>query len=583
MSNAIEITGLRYSYPKNDSPTLDGVDLQIPEGAFTIITGPTGAGKTTLVFSMNGIVPELTEGRIAGKIQVFDKNVRKTRVQDLLGSIGVVMQDPETQIFGRTVEEDTEFGPRNMMLSREDIRERVDKSLSMVRLDHFHKRQSDQLSGGEKQRLAIAGILAMKPKMIVLDEPTSELDPLGRSEIYKTIQDLRQRENMTIVGVEHATQDIIDFADHLVVMRLGKIVWQGVPSALLRDIEKSRALGIKPIPVSLLGLSLAQAGLADIHDIPLSLDEAEKLVRQIISKRMKADPDYQASALFREEPLKISASGKILLEIKGLTHIYKGGVQALKGVDLIIREGEFVALIGQNGAGKTTLAKHLNGLLQPSEGDILVLGKNTRITPINELAKDIGYVFQNPDHQIFSVTVEQEIQYGLQNMDLSDEEITERVNEIAEITGLEPALQEHPLSLGKGQRQMVAVASILAMKPRILVIDEPTTGQDWEGIQNMMTLIKGLHSKGTTIIMISHDMDIVSEYADRVVVLTQGEIRADGTGEDVFKKNTVLREACVTAPQIPLLCERLEDVLDGLCIMSPEKLAETIVGYRRSI
>ena len=546
-NNAIEIKDLSFTYKNSDVEVLKDVNLSIEEGKFTVIMGRTGAGKTTLAMLPNGIIPQLVEGTVKGTIIAAGKDSSKYRVQTMAREIGLVLQDPETQIFGRTVDEDTAFGPRNYLVPRDEIKERIKSALNKVRLDGYEKRQTSQLSGGEKQRLAIAGILAMDPSIIILDEPTSELDPIGREEIYSTMVSLQKDQKKTVVAVEHSSQEISEKADRIVVLSDAHVVWQGSPKDFFRELDLVERYGIKPLPVSKVGWELYKKGVIAKEEIPLTVDDAYSLVLRLLDGRKLG---FSPAEVPRQERTK-------LIEVNDVHYQYDKSKEALKGVSFDIYEGDYVALIGQNGAGKTTLAKHFNSLFKPTSGRILVCRKDTKNEEPNTLAEQIGYVFQNPDNQIFSTSVYKEMEYGLKALKLSEEEMSKRIHEIARLLGIEKVLDEHPFSLGKGERQRVAVASILVLKPKILVVDEPTTGQDWDGIQNMMKLIDELHANGTTIVMITHDMDVVATHANRVIVMAKGSIVADGSVRDVFKQEKALKDAYVARPQIPELSERL--------------------------
>ena len=564
-NNAIEIKDLCFTYKNSDVEVLKDIDLSIEEGKFTVIMGRTGAGKTTLAMLPNGIIPQLVEGTVKGTIIAAGKDSSKFRVQTMAKEIGLVLQDPETQIFGRTVDEDTAFGPRNYLVPREEIKVRIKSALGKVRLDGYEKRQTSQLSGGEKQRLAIAGILAMDPSIIILDEPTSELDPIGREEIYSTMVSLQKDQGKTVVAVEHSSQEISEKADSIVVLSDAHVVWQGRPGDFFRELDLVEKYGIKPLPVSKLGWMLFNKGFITKEEIPLSVDDAYSLVTRLLDgRKLEFHP--------AEEPVR---ERRKLIEVQDVHFQYDKSKEALKGVSFDVYEGDYVALIGQNGAGKTTLAKHFNSLFKPTSGRILVCGKDTRNEEPNTLAEQIGYVFQNPDNQIFSTSVYKEMEYGLKALKLSEDEMSARIHEVAKLLDIEKVLDEHPFSLGKGERQRVAVASILVLKPRILVVDEPTTGQDWDGIQNMMRLIDELHANGTTIVMITHDMDVVATHANRVIVMAKGSMVADGSVREVFKQEKALNDAYVSRPQIPELSERLG--LENMALTSQE-LGDALVA-----
>ncbi|WP_052692986.1 energy-coupling factor transporter ATPase [Desulfosporosinus sp. I2] len=588
VENAIELNNISYYYPNVVEPSLKKVSLNVEKGKFVLLMGATGAGKTTLSLCLNGLIPQLLEGKLTGQVSVAGKNVGKTAVQSLSKVLGLVLQDPETQIIGRTVEEDTAFGPRNFLVPLEQIKQRVDQTLEKVRLKGYNQRLSEELSGGEKQRLAIAGVLVMEPEILVLDEPTSELDPIGRAEIYETLDELRRKKDLTILLVEHSSEELIHKADEVVVLNQGEIFWKGVPTELFRNLPLLRQCGIKPLPVSQIGWDFYEKGWISFAEIPLDIPSAEGLIRALLPKYgkqqwqqkgqeqeqriererererdlglgLELDQVHRRNSRLKQEANQSDKNSSV--EVRNLIYHYNSEQPALRGINLTIEAGEFVALIGQNGAGKTTLAKHLNGLLKPTQGEVIVEGMNTQQYDTSDLSKTIGYVFQNPDHQIFSATVEKELEFGLKNAGYKGKEIRERVEQVLQVTGLEKYRSVHPFSLGKGERQMIAVASILVLKPMLLVIDEPTTGSDWVGVQTMMTLIRKLNAAGTTIIMISHDMDLVAQFANRVIVLKEGEILLDGTPQNVFSNEQMLLDSAIIPPQFCRLSKQLNDIL----------------------
>ncbi|WP_243450290.1 ABC transporter ATP-binding protein [Desulfosporosinus sp. Sb-LF] len=566
---AIELKNVSYRYPNAVEPCLKNVSLTVQKGTFIVLMGATGAGKTTLSLCLNGLIPQLLAGDLTGQVSAAGQNVRKTAIQSLSRVLGLVLQDPETQIIGRTVEEDTAFGPRNFLVSLHEINQRVDGTLGKVRLKGYNQRLTEELSGGEKQRLAIAGVLVMEPEILVLDEPTSELDPVGRSEIYETLEDLRRKKDLTIMLVDHSGEELINIADEVIVLSQGEVAWRGVPAELFRNIPLLRQYGIKPLPTSLIGWDFYEKGWIPFDEIPLDSSSAEQLIRGLLPKYGQRRDNPQPLLPQETDYFKVRNEGTI--QIRNLVYQYNSEKPALQGINLTIETGEFVALIGQNGAGKTTLAKHLNGLLKPTSGEVIVEGMNTLQYDTYHLSKTIGYVFQNPDHQIFSVTVEKELEYGLKNAGFKGMEIKGRVDQVLQFTGLEKYRHVHPFTLGKGERQMIAMASILVIEPKILIIDEPTTGSDWTGIQAMLGLIRKLHAAGTTIIMISHDMDLVAQYANRVIVLKDGSILMDGNPRDVFSKDDKLLDAAIVPPQLCRLSSQLKDVLFQETLIEPDE------------
>jgi len=548
MQQSLDVVGVSYRYPKADSDVLRGIELSLKAGSFTVVMGQTGAGKSTLLMALNGVIPHLKEGTMTGEVILDGTSLRDFRVQTITEYIGLVLQDPESQILGRTVAEDVAFGPRNYLVPREEIHRRVSDCLARVQLSAFAERETSQLSGGQKQRLAIAGILALKPEVLCLDEPTSELDPQGREEIYATVDRLRHSDDATIIAVEHASADVVHRADRLVVLKDGMVSWQGVPADFFRDLELVEENLVKPLPLTVIGDHLVKAGLIGRDEIPLDLESAVSLVQRLAAGRPLPTPDQAATSSEAAQPV---------IEIRDLVHTYPGGHRGLSGVNLSIHAGEYVALVGRNGAGKTTLAKHLNRILQPTSGQVIVNGVDAATLQSWELARHVGYVFQNPDHQIFCATVAEEVAYGMKTVGMPQAEIDARLDEVLGFTGLGAVRDEHPFSLGKGERQRIAVASILALRPQILVVDEPTTGQDWAGVQAMMKLIDELNAAGTTIVMVTHDIDVVAHHARRVVVMSDGLVAADGPTADVLAQTDVLAAAAVTTTDTVALSRRL--------------------------
>lgn len=584
MERVIELRDVSYRYPRAEEESLKQVSLTVAKGKFIALMGPTGAGKTTLSLCLNGLIPQFLQGELQGEIRIGGKDTGEVRVQDLAKQVGLVLQDAESQIVGRTVAEDVAFGPRNFGIPLEEIQQRVAQALAKVRLNGYDQRSTAELSGGEKQRLVIAGVLALEPELLVMDEPASELDPEGRFQVYRTLDDLCRERERTILVVEHSSEEILHRAHEVIVLKHGKIAWQGVPEQLFRNIPLLQEFGIKPLPVSLLGWSFCQRGWIEGRDIPLDVAEAESLIRNLIGgpnphnrvvpliKPLERDETHQEKKAEKshlnkaagENPLNKKAEKRppnsALIQIKQLVHRFESGQIGVQGIDLTIEKGEFVALAGSNGAGKTTLAKHINGLLKPTQGEVIVKGLSTKDVDTAQLAKTVGYVFQNPDHQIFSVSVEKELEFGLKNAGFTRAEIAERITQALALTGLENYRQVHPYTLSKGERQFIAVASVLALTPEILVIDEPTTGLDWVGVEKIMKLLQQLHREGTTILMISHDMDSVADYAERVIILREGQVMSDAPPWEAFADESMLRQAAVLPPQLCVLNQRLQDL-----------------------
>jgi energy-coupling factor transport system ATP-binding protein len=471
--------------------------------------------------------------------------------------VGLVLQDPETQIFGLTVWEDAAFGPSNFGLPIADIRGRVEDSLAWVGLSGYERRPTEFLSGGEKQRLATAGVLAIGPRILVLDEPTSELDPEGRDALFRVLGRLQKERGITVVVAEHESEKVLEFAERVCVLQGGKLVWDGEPRRLFADEGLVERFGLKPPGVARLFWRLRREGINLGESCPRNVEEASALFANVVSatgQRIEDGRRTRAGSVAARRPER----GEPVLRVEGLRHAYPNGHEALRGVDLEIGAGEYVAVIGQNGAGKSTLCKHFNCLLRPTAGAVYYRGRDLKGTDTSEMGRHVGYVFQNPDHQIFSASVLEEVTYGLKLRGLPEAEQRRRAEEVLHFVGLEGLDDRHPFSLGKGLRQRLAVASILALEPEILVIDEPTTGQDWRGTQSMLALVGRLHREGHTIVAITHDMQLVAEHAGRALIMGGGRIVRDCPASEAFDDEDVLRACDLEPPQAVRIARRLE-------------------------
>jgi energy-coupling factor transporter ATP-binding protein EcfA2 len=574
----IDVDSLSYKYPNATTKALDNIDFKLTEPGFIAIMGPTGAGKTTFSLTLNGLIPQFYEGTMEGSVHVLGIDTKRYRIQRLVQHVGLVMQDPESQVFGMNVLADVMFGPANLGLSYDEVMARARRALNLVGLVGFDKRSPSDLSGGEKQRLAVASVLAMHPEILVLDEPTSELDPVGREEVYQAVDRLREDGDVTILAIEHSPDEVVSRAENLVVFSEGKMAYLGTPKDIFRNAPKAHDLGIRIPEPAELGWKLYEAGIIEQQQIPLTVDEAFELISPWIIERK------DRLAKCDTKPCRCDAEGEkeVILSVQDLSHSYSDEIHALRGVSLDVHKGEFIALVGQNGAGKTTLAKHFNGLLRPTKGRVIVDGKDAAGQAIYDLAKIVGYVFQNPDHQIFSATVWEEAAYGLKVQGITGEKAKERVANVLELVGLSDLLELNPFTLSKGDRQKLAVASILAIEPQVLVIDEPTTGLDARGAEGMMTLIDHLNKLGHTVIIITHDMKLVAEYATRVIAMSRGKIIADCTPAELFSNEAVMENARVKPTSIARLFSRLQELADIPMLITVEDAADFFIELLKS-
>ena len=544
----VQVSGLGYRYRGQKEAALRGVDLEVGEGEFVVVMGPSGAGKSTLCVSLNGLIPHFFRGRMEGEVKIRGHSTRDSKVGEFTREVGLVFQDFEAQLFSTNVELEVAFGPENFQVEHEEMVRCVRNALEWVRLEGFEGRQPATLSGGQKQRLAIASVLAMEPRILCLDEPTTDLDPTGKLGVFEVAEKLRDRDDVTLVVVEHETEETLD-ADRIVVLKDGVVVRDGSAREVLRDVELLEGAGVMPLQVARFFYEL---GLGE--QLPLTPEEGiEEFRRRGLEVSLERHEELVEADREREE-----SYGEPIIQVEGLTYRYPNGVVALQGVDLTVRQGEFLAVLGQNGSGKTTLVKHFNGLLKPTEGVVKIGGVETVKQGIRRLGQRVGYVFQNPDHQIFSDTVFDEVAFGPKIREMEENEIENRVSEALAAVGLEGRGGEDPFTLTKGERQRVAVASVLAVRPEVLILDEPTTGLDYAEQKRMMELVERLNEEGSTIIVVTHTMWVVAEYAHRSVVVRDGQVTLRGTVREVFAEEEELRDASLRPPHIVSFSNSLE-------------------------
>ncbi len=531
----LTLNDLAFTYRDASKPALDRISYSHLRGEFTVIIGETGAGKSTLCRCLNGLIPSFIKGSMEGNLQVAGKQATDhPQVYELARIIGLVFQDFEAQLFSTNVELETAFALENFAVNRDEMQSRVELALNRVGLAGFENRDPSSLSGGEKQRLAIASVLAGKPALVVMDEPTTDLDPVGKRDIFKLAQILRN-EIEGIILVEHETEHVLT-ADRILLMHEGRIVMEGPPGEILADPRHVERHGVRPLQTTVL---LSELGL----------DTDALTIRDAVTRIRSAGWRVKESALDNLKSSQQPGSGHSVANISNLVFQYGDSPPAVDGVSLDIMAGEFVALVGQNGCGKTTLAKHLNGLHDPTAGEVQVLGKSTSEWTLPELGRRVGYVFQNPDHQIFANTVQDEVAFGARNYGLPEETVREKVEAALAETGLAGRGNEDPFSLTRGERQQLAVASVLATDPEILVLDEPTTGLDYHGQIAILDLVRRLNDAGKTVVIITHSMWVVAEYADRCIIMSGGRVVRDGDVRSCFSDPELLESLYLEAPE----------------------------------
>ena len=564
----IKTENLIFEYEKRDDEgnvigchrAIDEVNLEIEPGQFIAILGHNGSGKSTLAKHMNAILSP-TEGTM----WVDGKNTSKEEnIWDVRQSAGMVFQNPDNQIIGTVVEEDVGFGPENLGVPTDEIWERVEQSLSAVGMIEYRHHSPNKLSGGQKQRVAIAGVVAMRPKCIVLDEPTAMLDPNGRKEVLKTVEELRKKENVTVILITHYMEEVIG-ADRVIVMDRGHVVMDGTTKEIFSQVELLKKYRLDVPQVTLLAYELKQKGYS-LPDGILSVDE---LITALEKCGMKSEDVWKTvskrdSNVDKTAPKETSNETPIL-KLEKLSYVYSPGTayekNALKEIDLDIYEGQFIGVIGHTGSGKSTMIQHLNGLIKATSGALYYKGENIYAEKYNmrELRNNVGLVFQYPEHQLFEIDVLSDVCFGPKNQGLTEEECKQRAIEALELVGLpEKYYDRSPFDLSGGQKRRVAIAGVLAMRPKVLVLDEPTAGLDPKGRDEILDQIAYLQKESNlTVILVSHSMEDIAKYVDRIVVMNKGNKMYDGTPKEVFAKYKELEKVGLAAPQVTYMMHAL--------------------------
>jgi energy-coupling factor transporter ATP-binding protein EcfA2 len=533
---AFEAVDVRFAQPA--ARALNGVSLQVGRGEMVAVVGPSGAGKSTILKCANRIVPTLKPAEMRGTLRVLGRGADGLHVRDLADRVGFIFQDFEAQLFSTSVEEEVVFGLEQLGTDPRTMRRRIERALEAVGLGGFERRDPTTLSGGEKQRLAIAAVLALEPELWLLDEPSTDLDPAGRRELFALLARLRAA-GATLLVVEHDLEALMA-ADRWIVLGEGRVVTQGSPAEVLSRPRELAALGVRPPDLAIVCERL------ELPAWPLDVERvAEHMHRRgLRAKRSNAAPPR--------------GEGPALLEAQGVRFRYEDQVRrALDGVDFAVREGEMVALIGSNGSGKSTLARMLGGILEGREGRIHWRGRPLSALGARARAAAVGYVFQNPDDQIFAATVEEEIAFGPRQLGCDGAETEARVRTVVDAVGLVGLEARDPFLLTKGERQKVAVASILALRPAVLILDEPTTGLDFRELTGLMNVLDRLHKAGQTVVIITHVPWVVGTYAERAVLLEQGKVLFDGSVGDLFADEALCRSADFVPPEAARLANRL--------------------------
>lgn len=558
MSAIIEMECVSFSYgtATDGAYALKDIDLSVEEGTFVGLVGPSGAGKSTLASAITGAIPHHYRGRLFGSTLVAGLDTCEASLTDIAKVAGSVLQDIDAQMVASVVEDELLFGLENFGIDHREIEGRIASALDAVGIADLRHREIATLSGGQKQKVAIAAILAMTPRVIVMDEPTSALDPASARDVFEVLRRAKELTGMTVILIEQTVALLAEYCDRVVVIDQGRIALDGTPTDVFSHGETLRAIGVDTPRTVRIFNSLAEAGLAPNDSPALTLDGAEALVAGILAPGLSESSPIVPRTLGDEPDARNAADQRpIIVDVAGAAYSYGTRQAGIEDINLTVRAGEILAVVGQNGAGKTTFTKLLNGLIKPSAGVVRIAGLDTRTTPVSVLASHAATLFQNPDRQLCRNTVVEEISFGLELQGAPADAARERARHVAATFGLPE--NASPFNLSRGQRQMVALASVVALEPELIILDEPTSGLDYRECMTVMETVRQRALDGAAVVMVCHDMEVVSDFADTLAVMTEGRLIEVGPSREVFANDALLAHARIAAPCVPALGKRL--------------------------
>ena len=495
----LRVENLNFRYRDREELAIRDISFQAEPGEILLIAGASGCGKTTLIRCINGLIPRSYKGDMTGRVLIYGEDVRDWKLSQVSQRIGTVLQDPERQILGTKVLNEVAFGLENLGRPRDEIYERVEEALAFLKIPHLRERETFNLSGGEKQKVALAGVLAMRPSILLLDEPLASLDPASARDTLDIVR-LLANDGMTVLMIEHRVEDVLRInPERVMFMSEGQIRYLG----------------------NLSGLSQ----VVNYHEVKLPAKDILERARE-----EQAPAEIRALPGVEDRPEHDEA----LVRFEDVAFGYDSNSEVLRGINLEIKRGDVIAVLGPNGAGKTTFVKQAIGLLKPRSGRVLVNGRDTRKASVAEIASTLGYVFQSPSHMLFAPTVHEELSFGPKNLKHARDQVEKEVKEALETVNLVEFKQDPPLALSFGQQKRVSIAAILAMRSRILVMDEPTAGQDYQNYMNFMDSIVQMPGF-EAILFITHDVDLAVIYANRILMIANGRLVADGRPQDVLR------------------------------------------------
>lgn len=528
----IEVENLTYFYPNEVSAVLKNINLKIEPGEFVLLLGGSGSGKSTLIKALAGLAPEFYGGKIKGAIKIEGEDIAAISRKELVQKVGIVFQDPESQLVMTNVEQELAFGLENLGMDNNLMKRRVLEASGALSLGNYLRKNTPELSGGLKQKVALASILAMEPEVILLDEPTSQLDPVAGEEILTILRRLNEDNGITIILVEQRLERCFHLADRFVVMDKGQIICNTTNHKFFsRWAIENRSPFIPPLAKLFAGAGFAR--------VPLTVKEGRNLLSSFLERTKNTEASFKS---IRE--VKITQDREPLIELENLWFVYKNGEEALKNINLKVYPGDFTIIMGDNAAGKTTLLKNINGLLKPSRGKVKISKQDTKNIAVEKLACQVGYLSQNPNDYLFLNTVQEEVLFTLNALGIKD---AGRIDNLLEMLRLSSYKEKNPRDLSSGERQRVALATVLVSDPQIILLDEPTRGLDYQLKKDLGEILLKLQEEGKTIVVVTHDVEFAAEYAQNIVLMSQGAIVAQGD------KKTMLTQSTFYSPQISKL------------------------------
>ena len=569
-TSIIELKDVSFSYDGSGEPArekaLDQVSLSICEGDFVGVIGPSGAGKSTLAAVMSGAIPHHFTGQLFGATFVDGRDTCDVTLTDISSVVGSVLQDIDAQMVASVVEDEMLFGLENFGVPHDQIEERIATTLETVGISDLRDREIATLSGGQKQKVAIAAILALEPRVLVLDEPTAALDPASSRLVFETLREANERLGVTVVVIEQKVALLSEYCGRIVVMDRGHVAFSGTPHEVFCHSAELREIGVDSPRVARISNCLVRDGFITAGEPCLNVAEAEALVAGLVGVREgtaaggqtaagAVSGTHPAASPHAPAPRPHAEGAEPVVLLQGVNFSYPHGGASVRDLEMRVYPGELVGVVGQNGAGKTTLTKLLNGLLKPSSGSVRVAGLDTREVPTSAIAARCATLFQNPDRQLCKDTVLGEIAFGLELQGVETGEARRRAEQVALRFGL--PLDEAPFSLSRGQCQMVALASVVVTDPDVVLLDEPTSGLDYRECMTVMETVREMAERGCAVIMVCHDMEVVSDFAERLVVMANGEMLDRGPAAEIFANEDLMRRAYVAPPQAVELSARL--------------------------